>query len=79
MDFILIEVIFQYDRRLVNFPVVRGEGLFCVLNCLDNSDKVIAYKVVDSQPVPPKHFGYGPDWNKWVMTFTQEHFGGTDG
>jgi hypothetical protein len=79
MDFILIEIIFKYRHNLVTIPVVRSEGLFCVLNCLDYSDAVIAYKVIDSQPVLPKHFGYGPDWKKWVLSFTHEHFGGTDG
>ncbi len=79
MEFVLIEVIFRYEYRLVTLPVVSNEGLFCVLNCLENSDKVVAFKVIDTQPVLPKHFGYGADWNKWVMTFTQAHFGGKNG
>lgn len=76
MTFILIEILFQYGKRLVTIPVIRDEGLFCVLNCLDNSNGVVAYKVIDTIPVSPKHFGYGPDWKKWTLSFTEVDFAG---
>lgn len=79
MDFVLIEIIFRYKHNRTTIPVVRNDGLFCLLSCLDNSDRVVAFKVIDDKPVGPKHFGYGPDWEKWVLSFTQKHFGGTDG
>jgi hypothetical protein len=76
MMFVLIEIMFKYNKRLVTIPVIQDEGLFCMLNCLDNSDRVIAFKVIVDRSVHPNHFGYGPDWKKWVMIFTEEHFAG---
>jgi hypothetical protein len=71
LDFIIIEVVFKYERTISRFPAVANKGLFCLLSCLDTSDKVITYKVIDRVPVLPKHFGWG-QFNKWVVKFENE-------
>jgi len=73
-DFIIIEILFKHERTRVQIPVVRNRGLSLILHCLDKSEDILAYQVIDSAPVPPKYFGFGPDWSKWVMKWTDEMF-----
>lgn len=74
MNFIMVEVLFKYERRKVTIPVINDEGAFCIINCLDKSEEVVAYIVTNGGYVTHKHFGWGP-FDKWVKVFTTEMFG----
>lgn len=75
MKFILIEAIFSYSSKLITIPVTF-DAVFHVTNMMDNNNEIVAFKVIDTVPVQPEHFGFAPLilWNKWVMKFEEKHW-----
>jgi hypothetical protein len=71
--FVIIEAIFTYKVKIISIPVTH-DAIFQIANMMENSKDVIAFKVIDTNPVEPKHFGFGSDWKKWVTKFEYNHF-----
>ncbi|MDX9695807.1 MAG: hypothetical protein RBT49_08455 [Bacteroidales bacterium] len=71
--FYLVEVIFIDGKHsYCTFPVTI-QALSSFANMLEDSKNVVVFKVIDSCPVEPKHFGFG-GYKKWVTKFESEHF-----
>lgn len=70
MGFVLFEVVTEYPggNKRITIPVIR-EDVYSIASVFDGSVGVRHFKVIDSQPVGPKHFNFGSDWNKWVLEF----------
>lgn len=76
MKFVTIEVLYNSpNNNRSNYPVISSD-LYNLVSCLDSSENVIAFKVIDTQPVMPNYFGYAPfiAWKKWVLKFEKEYF-----
>lgn len=71
--FIMFEVLFDYDRRVEQVVVSTPNAAFSLLWILEESSKVIAYKMIDRTP---EEFGWAPSshWSKLRTSFTQEDY-----
>lgn len=71
--FYIVEVIFTNgDYSSLTFPVTR-QALPSFCNMLEDSNKVVVFKVIDGVPRKQDHFGFG-GYKKWVTKFEPEHF-----
>ena len=68
MKFVIVEVQFKFENETHSYPAIVGDNLFKLVSCLNDSNKVKAYKVIDTYPVEQSRYGWGC-LDKWVTEF----------